>query len=208
MRPTESVVRGSSGSENAREHRAGDRRGVNGVRHAERRPAVPTSAAEVHAKAARAERAVDDALVAGAVEGDGGGGVAHLAPEQRLRSAQITRALLARGRDEDDGGARAERIAVDGARECEHRREAAAVVANAGAEQTQTVALHAERHSSREHRVEVRANHHRSPLLRALASANDIAGGVRVHARESELAESRRHPGPTLLLLPGGRRDL
>ena len=128
--------------------------------------------------------------------------------EQRLRAAQVARALLARGRDEDNRRARAERGAIDDARECEHRREAAAVVADAGAEQTQTIALHAETHGAGKHSIEVRADDHWRLARRALTSADDVSRLVCVNAGEAELAESRGHPLPALLLLAGWRRDL
>ena len=196
------------GERGAREHRARERRGVHRIRDAERGPAVPTRAAKVKAETTRAERAVDDALVAGAVERDRRGRAAHRAREQLLRAAQVARALLARGRGENDRRARAKLRAVDHAGEREHRREAAPVVADAGSDQARAVALHAQRHRARKYRVQMRADDNGRGVVRAGTRARDVAGGIGAHARERECAEARRDPFAALTLFAGGSRDL
>ena len=83
------------------------------VRHPERRPTVAARAAERDPETARAQCAVHDAFIAGAVERDGGTGVDRRVVEEVLGTAQVTRAFFPDCRDEIDRRVRAHARSVD-----------------------------------------------------------------------------------------------
>src|SRR3569623_513066 len=189
------------GERRASAHRARQRRRVHRIGHSERGPAVPTRAAKVNAKATRAERAMDDALVAGASERDRCGRTAHRGREELLRAAQIAGAVLAGGRGENDGRACTKLRSIDHPREREHGRETAPVVADAWSDQAGAVTLHAQRYATGKHRVEMGADHHWRRVVRACAYASDVSRRIVPHIRECQRAESRGDPFAALTLL-------
>ena len=77
----------------------------------------------------------------------------------------------------------------------EHRGEPAPVVADAGADEPRAVALHAERHGARKHRVEMRAEHDRRDDRSVPARVPmTLPAGVAAHVGEAQRAEARPRP--------------
>src|SRR4051812_38956013 len=108
-----------------------------------------------HAESSRAKRAVDDALVARAVERHHCVRAAAATCEVVLRAAQIADPLFAGRRDKLDGMNGSDACAVDLAGECEHDGQAATVVVDARPDETSTVAADREIGLARKYRVEV-----------------------------------------------------
>src|SRR2546430_2106608 len=148
--PMAAVASGDAGASNRgpatgrRASRAPTARGgVDWVRHAEGRPAVSSGAAIEYPDPTRAERRVDHALVAGAIERDDGEG-RRAVPEVEFRTAEIAGPFLARRPHEFDRARETGVASLDHASENEHDREAAPVVADAGPDHTRSVVAHRE----------------------------------------------------------------
>src|SRR6185437_2777342 len=185
------------------------RGGVHRIRNAERAPAVAAAAAERDAKAARAERAVDDALITGAVERDHGTRAARVSGKKRLGSAQVAVSLLAGRRHEVHRRQRGQRARGDRLGEREHYGETAPVVADAGAREPVAATRHARLHLTGEYGIQMRAQHHGRaiPVFLAGASRNDVPRRVRAYVVQPQRVEARRDPGGAARLAPRGSRD-
>src|SRR5512142_485719 len=146
------------------------------VRNAECRPRMPAGSVERDAKTPRAECAMDDALVAGAVEGDHGMCVAPTVGEVVLRSAQVAQTFLAGRRHELDGPRGAQPNAVDLGGEGEHHGEPTAVVVDARADEALAVAANRQIGVTRKYRIEVGADDDGLELAGAVPAADHVAG--------------------------------
>ncbi len=151
---------------------------------------------------------MDDAFVAGAVERDHRVRLRAATREVVLGAAQIADAFLAGRRDELDGALSPYASAVDLGGEREHHRQAAAVVVDAGADESLAVAANREIGRARKNGVEMRADDDGRQTSRSRAPADDVAGCVRVDVRQAAVVEPPRDPAAALVLLPGRRGDL
>src|SRR5439155_20046241 len=96
-------------------------------------PAVSTASLEGDAEASCAERAMDDSVVAGAVQCDARRRRGVEPRKEMLHAAQVADAFLTDGGGEDDRTMRSHARAVDRFGEGEHRRESTRVVDDARA---------------------------------------------------------------------------
>ena len=151
---------------------------------------------------------MDDSFVAGAVDRDRGVRVASATGEVVFRAAEIANPFLAGGRDEFDGMLRAQSHAIDLAGECEHDGETTAIVVDARADES--VALTADRQIgvARKDGVEVRADHDRRQLARAVATPDHVACVIGVYVREAAVTKATSDPSAAFVLFAGGRGDL
>ena len=133
MRPTLNVVFGSRGTSKSATRAIARPSAWIGIDHAERAVAVAAGPFERHAVAQAADRDVRDAE-AGAVDRHEAIDLPfHPFAEQVLHAAQIAEAFFADGADERDRSRRLDAVLDHRARDRQHHREPATVVADARA---------------------------------------------------------------------------
>src|SRR5256885_1805798 len=160
------------------------------------------------AKPSRAERTVDDPLVTGAVDNDGGAGLGSARREIMLRATKVSGSLLPCGGDEVDRPNRAESRAVELRGQSQHDGEPAAVVVDAGTGEAGPIPANRQIGPSRKDRIEVGADDDRVGGTRASTTADHIAGAVGVDIGESESGKPVGDPGGTIPFVAGRGRDL
>lgn len=161
-----------------------------------------------NSKSTRAQRAVDDPLVTGAVEGDHRVRIAAARREVVFRPAQIADAFFAGRRDKLDRVLGCDPHAVDLARQSEHHREPTPIVVDARSHEALRISTHREIGVTREDGVEMRADHYRRTIQRSFATSDDVADDVGLDARQSGVMKAARDPFATLALFAGRSGDL
>ena len=191
-----------------RDLRDGPPHGLDRVRGAERRVAVPAGPLERHAVAAAAHGRVDQEQP-GAVDRDEPvDPPLHRVAEELLHPAQVAEPLLADVRHEGHGAIRLDAGAVERAGHGQQDRQPPAVVPDAGPREDGPVALDPDVGAFREHRVEVRRHHKLWPRQHTRAIAEDVARLVDADVCEAQLLEGRFHRLRSRRLLERGRGDL
>jgi hypothetical protein len=169
---------------------------------------VAARSLEGQAVPTRGEGAVNDALVARAVEDHRRRRFAALVGEQMLRSAEIPRALLAGGADEVDWPLGRQARAVEHLRVGEHRGHPPPVVSDARPGEAIPQSRHADPRLPRKDGVEVGAHEHGRSVRTAWAASDHVPGLIDAHITQLKRLEPLGDPLCPLVLLPGRRGDL
>ena len=169
---------------------------------------MAASAVEGDAETSRTEGAIDDSIVAGAVERDARVRAFAEVAEQMLDAAEIARAFLAHRCREHDGAPRAQPLAIHRLGEREHGGESPRIIDDAGSGELASLAGHTNVCALGKDGVQVRAEQYRCETGGSAARSDDVAYSVRVDVAQSDRLEAIRDRCCALALGTRGRRDL